>query len=53
MSDNVLQAFHGSDTVILELDGTNPQTISTMSDCQVLPKNGQLSQEISPELYKR
>ena len=53
MSGNVLHAFRGSETVILGLDGTNPQTISTMSDCQVLQKNGQLSKEISPELYKR
>ena len=53
MADNVLQAYDGSDAIILELDATNPQTLSTLSDCQFLPKNGQLSQEISPDLYAR
>jgi len=53
LPDNVLQAYGGSDTIILELDATNPETVSALSDCQLLPKNGQLSQEMSPDLYSR
>lgn len=51
--DNAKQAFAASKRVFFELDLTKPATISTLSACQLLPKNRHLSQEIPSELFAR
>ena len=42
--ENAKQAFAASKRIFFELDLTKPQTISSLSACQLLPKNRHLSQ---------
>jgi len=51
--NNAKQAFAASKRVFFELDLTKPHIISTLSACQLLPKNRHLSQEIPSDLYAR
>lgn len=51
--DNAKQAFAASKRVFFELDLTKAATISSLSACQMLPKNRHLSQEIPSELFAR
>lgn len=51
--NNAKQAFAASKRVFFELDLTKPKTISALTQCQLLPKNRHLSQEIPSKLYAK
>lgn len=50
---NVKDAFVKSDVVMFELDLLNPETISDLAECQLLPNNQKLSEIIPINLFKR
>jgi len=51
--DNVKKAFDASDAVFFELDLTDPNTISALTSCQLLPAGQSLSDVLPRELYVR
>ena len=50
---NTKQAFQRADNVYFELDLTDPNTISSLSSCQLLPEGEKLSNVIPQDLYRR
>lgn len=51
--DNVKKAFDASDAVFFELDLTDPNTISALTSCQLLPAGQSLSDVLPRDLYVR
>ncbi|XP_046458342.1 metalloprotease TIKI1-like [Daphnia pulex] len=51
--ENVKRAFDASDAVFFELDLTDPNTISALTSCQLLPAGQSLGQVLPPDLYAR
>ncbi|KAJ8278572.1 hypothetical protein GJAV_G00089040 [Gymnothorax javanicus] len=47
------RAFRGSNSVYFELDLTDPQTISRLTSCQLLPQGESLQSLLPPDLYRR
>ncbi|XP_023225271.1 metalloprotease TIKI1-like [Centruroides sculpturatus] len=51
--ENVKVAFESSDTIYFELDLIDPKTISTLSNCQMLPQGKNLVDVLPEDLYRR
>ncbi len=51
--DNAKDAFERSDNVFFELDLTDPYTISTLANCQLLPGGESLANVLPRDLYRR
>ncbi|KAI1290450.1 Metalloprotease TIKI2 [Halotydeus destructor] len=53
ISPRVKRAFQNSGSVYFELDLLDPDTVSTLSDCQKLPDGKKLIEVLPQSLYKR
>ncbi|XP_041356941.1 metalloprotease TIKI1-like [Gigantopelta aegis] len=51
--ENTRQAFRQSENIFFELDLTDPQTISALSNCQLLPHGENLSNVLPTDIYLR
>ncbi|XP_072029752.1 metalloprotease TIKI1-like [Amphiura filiformis] len=51
--DNAKQAFRNSENIFFELDLTDTYTISTLSNCQLLPHGDNLSNVLPNSLFQR
>ncbi|XP_078656869.1 metalloprotease TIKI1-like [Branchiostoma floridae x Branchiostoma belcheri] len=50
---NSKQAFHQSNHVFVELDLTDPYTVSALSSCQMLPEGKSLGDVLPEDIYRR
>lgn len=51
--ENTKMAFDQADSIIFELELTDPYTISALANCQLLPQGENLSNILPPEIYTR
>ncbi len=51
--ENTKEAFERADNVFFELDLTDPYTISTLANCQLLPAGESLATLLPRDLYRR
>ena len=51
--DNVKQAFQQSENIVFELDLTDPYTMISLANCQLLPHGENLSNILPEDIYTR